>query len=218
MAAGLGALLALEREDRGGDLFACALLAVSLSFSSLGIPFAAAGRGARAHRPRASRREPGWSLIPIALYALWWLGWGQRGRRTTPRFDNLREPRATSSTGFASSIASLLGLATPRDEFRDRLARLGACRCCVVALVLAAVRLRRLGRVPRGLLVALAIALAFWALAGLNATIGREPDAGRYQYVGAILLLLIAAELLRGVRIPPAGVIARPRGRRPSPR
>ena len=41
MAAGVGALLALEREDRAGDLCACALLALSLSFSSVGIPFAA---------------------------------------------------------------------------------------------------------------------------------------------------------------------------------
>jgi hypothetical protein len=39
MAAGLGALLALERDERGGDALACGLLAVSILFSSLGLPF-----------------------------------------------------------------------------------------------------------------------------------------------------------------------------------
>ena len=109
--------------------------------------------------------------------------------------------------GFGSSIASLLGLATTREQFPITSLNWGV-PLLLVALVLAGVRLRHLGRVPRWLLVTLAIAVAFWALAGLNTTIGRGPDAGRYQYVGAILLLLIAAELLRGVRIPRAGVIA----------
>src|SRR5690242_4558624 len=39
MAAGLGALLALERGDRRGDVAACLLLAISVSFSELGIAF-----------------------------------------------------------------------------------------------------------------------------------------------------------------------------------
>ena len=40
MAAGMGALLALERGDRRGDITATALLVVGISFSSLGVPFA----------------------------------------------------------------------------------------------------------------------------------------------------------------------------------
>ena len=205
MAGGVGALLALEREDRAGDLCACALLALSLSFSSVGIPFAA---GVAVHvltGPGIGRRA--WvALVPIALYALWWLGFGSEAENNAS-FDNLLGAPKYVVEGFGSSIASLLGLATTREQFPITSLNWGV-PLLLVALVLAGVRLRHLGRVPRWLLVTLAIAVAFWALAGLNTTIGRGPDAGRYQYVGAILLLLVAAELLRGVRIPPAGVIA----------
>jgi hypothetical protein len=49
--------------------------------------------------------------------------------------------------------------------------------------------------------VALAIALTFWALAAMNQTFDRPPDASRYQYPSAVFLLLICGGLLRGVRI-----------------
>ena len=44
MAAGIGALLALERRDGRGDALACALLVVSLAFSELALPFGWAPR------------------------------------------------------------------------------------------------------------------------------------------------------------------------------
>ena len=50
--------------------------------------------------------------------------------------------------------------------------------------------------------MAVALGVSFWLLAALNASIFREPESGRYQYVGAVFLLLIAAELFRGVRPP----------------
>ena len=55
-ALGLATLLALEREDRGGDVLACALLVGSLCFSSVGIPFAigAAGQDRYADRTVAT--------------------------------------------------------------------------------------------------------------------------------------------------------------------
>ena len=62
-------------------------------------------------------------------------------------------------------------------------------------------RLRRIGRVPDRLWICLAILGAFWILAGLNQIPGRDPTASRYQYVGVILVMLVAAEMLRGVRI-----------------
>jgi hypothetical protein len=205
MVGGVGALLALEREDRAGDLCACALLALSLSFSSVGIPFAA---GVAVHvltGPGVARRA--WvALVPIGLYALWWLGFGSEAENNAS-FDNLLGAPIYVVEGFGSSIASLLGLATSREQFPITSLNWGV-PLLLVGVVLAGIRVRRLGRVPRWLLVTLAIAIAFWALAGLNTTIGRGPDAGRYQYVGAILLLLVVAELLRGVRIPRAGVIA----------
>ena len=39
----------------------------------------------------------------------------------------------------------------------------------------------------------------FWLLCGLNATFFGQANSGRYQYLGAIFLLAIAVELIRGV-------------------
>ena len=41
--------------------------------------------------------------------------------------------------------------------------------------------------------------LAFWSLTGLNASFFGQATSGRYQYIGRVFSLLIAAELLRGV-------------------
>ena len=72
----------------------------------------------------------------------------------------------------------------------------------VIAIALAIWRLWRGARRSRGLWAVLAAGGAFWFLSALNAIpVIRTPTIGRYQYPGAIFLLLIAAELLRGTRI-----------------
>ena len=199
MAGGVGALLALEREDRAGDLLACALLALSLSFSSVGIPFAA---GVAVHvltGPGIGRRA-WWSLVPIALYALWWLGFGSEAENNAS-FDNLLGAPKYVVEGFALQHRLPARPGDHAGAVSDHLAQLGGA----VAARRAGAR-RRPPATPReGAAVAAGDARdrgRLLVLAGLNTTIGRGPDAGRYQYVGAILLLLVAAELLRGVRIP----------------
>ena len=114
MAAGLGMLLALRRESRGGDRVACALLVVSICFSSLGIPFVAGALVAIATGPRWRSRVYV-VAVPVALYALWWLGWGHEASRTTS-LENLADAPLYVFDSIASAISSLLGLATPRDE------------------------------------------------------------------------------------------------------
>ncbi len=205
MAAGIGALLALDREDRTGDLVACALLLISLSFSSVGIPFAA---GVLVHVLTGSdiRRRAYVAALPIGLFAIWWLVFGQQAENRAS-LDSLLGSPGYIFDGFASSLSSLLGLATDRDQFPITSLDWGR-PLLIGVLVLAGLRLWRLGRAPRWLLVTLAVGLTFWFLAGINTAIGRGPDAGRYQYLGAIFLLLIAAELLRGVRVPRSAVVA----------
>ena len=46
----------------------------------------------------------------------------------------------------------------------------------------------------------LAAALANWFLTAFNAFPGRDPTSSRYQYAGAVFILLILANLLKGVR------------------
>jgi hypothetical protein len=53
----------------------------------------------------------------------------------------------------------------------------------------------------RRLWVLIAIAVGFWALAGINQIDGRPPGASRYQLMGLAPVLLIIAELLRNAVI-----------------
>ena len=116
MAAGLGALLALERRDQRGDLIACALLVVSILFSSLGLPFLLAAAVAIVLGPRGARLERVFTLVvPAGLFAVWWLGWGHDAD-TTITAENVATAPIFIIDGVASAISSLLGLATPRDE------------------------------------------------------------------------------------------------------
>ena len=205
MAAGLGMLLALERGDRRGDRLACLLLTVSILFSSLGLPFAAGAAVQVLRRPDRWRRLYV-VAIPVAVYAVWWLGWGHTAENAFS-LTNVAQTPLYLLDGVAASLASLFGLATPAVggvagglEWGRPLA--------VAAIFLALWRIYRIGRVPDRLWIVLAIAAAFWILAGFNQIPGREPAASRYQYIGVVFLLLIAAELLRGVRVKPGAVLA----------
>lgn len=200
MAAGLGMLLALERGDRRGDRLACLLLAVSIVFSSLGLPLAAGAAVQVLRRPDRWRRLY-IVAIPVAIYAVWWLGWGHTAESAFS-LTNVAKTPSFVINGIAASLASAFGLATPPAA--TVAGGLDWGRPLAVAAAVAVLwRLHRLGKAPEWLWIVLAIGGAFWILAGLNQIPGRDPTASRYQYIGVILALLVAAELLRGVRIGP---------------
>jgi hypothetical protein len=73
-------------------------------------------------------------------------------------------------------------------------------------VALAAYVIYRRGSVTRGLAVALSLLGAFWISGALIASPFREAISQRYQYMGAIFLLMAAAELARGVRFRPPAV------------
>jgi hypothetical protein len=54
---------------------------------------------------------------------------------------------------------------------------------------------------PHSFWSALVILLAFWFLDAISVMPGRGPNASRYQYVGAFLLLMVLAELAGGIRL-----------------
>jgi MFS family permease len=195
---GVAMLLALEREDRRWDAAACALLALSIGFSSLGLAFAVAAAVDILQR----RRSLGWRrayvvAVPLALYALWYLGWGHDAENHLSAHNALVSPRYVVE-GLSAAIGSLLALATIFDEAVGRSHWGYAALAVLVGLaVFARVRGRRFAP---GLWPVLAAAATFWFLAGFNAIPGREAWSSRYLYVGALFVLLIAAELLKGVR------------------
>jgi hypothetical protein len=198
MCCGLGMLLALDRHDPLGDKLACALLFGALVFSTLGLSFAVAAAVAVMIGPHRLRRAF-IVVIPVALYGIWWLRWGHLAENSFSLHNVARSPVYVFD-GFASSLSSLLGLATSRDEMA--LTSLDWGRVLFVgALLLAGLRLRRLGSIRPWFWVVTALAVSFWFLAALNAGPDRPPTSGRYQYMGAVFILLVAAELLRGVKL-----------------
>ena len=169
IAAGLGALLALDRDDRVGDRIACALLVVSTSFSELGVPFVV---GALVSvlvggRPRIGRLYV--AFVPLALYAIWWLGWGHTAESAlsldnvldSPKFvfDAARRPwpRCSGSRRHSAATGPI------------RLASSGVASCSWPG---SAWRCGGSGAwvgVPRTVWVVLAIGASFWFLTAFNA-------------------------------------------------
>jgi hypothetical protein len=197
MAAGIGMLLALDNPSRRGDVIACVLLFCSLAWSSLGLSFVLAGALFLVLTGNPLRRS--WVVaIPFALYVVWYARWGHYAENSLS-LDNLLSSPTYVFDGFASSVSSLLGMATPRDE--AAVTSLSWGRVLLIAgLVGAGFRIWRIRSVPRTFWVVLVLGVSFWFLAALNAGPDRPPNSGRYQYIGAVFVLMIAAELFRGVR------------------
>src|SRR6476659_8085208 len=213
-AAGIGMLLALDRDDQTGDRVACGLLLVSLCFSSLGLAFAAAALADLALPRRRPRRERAYvPLLPLAFFAVWWLGWGHTAKSQVS-FGNVEGTGSWVYDAAAQGSASIVGLSSVGVSDPNTLKGLDWGRALLgIALLLGTLRLIRLGRIPRGLWIALAAGAGFWVLAALNTNVFRTPGNVRYEYPSVVLVLLIAAEVLRGIRPRPVvialiGVIA----------
>lgn len=194
---GLAMLLFLDREDGRGDAWACAMLVLAVLSGSLGVSFVLAA----AVDVFLKRGTRGWRrayvfLVPGLVYLAWYAGWGHEAE-THLTLENVLNSPIYVMEGFASALGSLAGLSkTPASgpasiEFGAPL--------LVAALVAAALRIRQAG-VPAGLWPVAAAGLSYWLLAAFNFVPGREPTSTRYVYGGALFVLLIAAELLRGVR------------------
>jgi len=212
MVAGLGMLLALDRDDEKGDRIACILLTVSIVFSSVGLAFAAGALADLVMGKRSWKKRAYIALVPLALFALWWLGWGRNAEKKAA-LGSLWELPGFVFDSMAAGFTSLLGLATGDGSEASQPHLIWGKIVLVATAVLVAVRTVRLRRLPRGLVVALAIGFAFWVLIGLlpnlSATPEHAPTSSRYQYMTAVFLLLIVAEALRGVRVPmPVVVVA----------
>lgn len=201
---GLAMLLALERGDRRGDIAACVFLLLSFGFSSVAIPFAAAA----AVDVFQKRRTQGLArayvvLVPMALFGLWYLGWGSEAESHLSLQNVMTSPRFVLDSA-AVAAAGLVGLgesalAGPVDPSWGRPALIA------VAVVLGYRFLR--GRpIPPGLWPVAAAAATNWFLTAFNASAGRAPTSSRYQYMGAVLILLLLANLLQGERLSRRGV------------
>jgi hypothetical protein len=192
MAFGIGALLAFERRDRKGDVVACVLLLASLAFSEIALAFGV-GCAVSIALDRGPWRRAWVIAVPAFLYVVWYFGWGRQGPSSLT-FTHIANSPVYVLDGFASSMGSLLGFGQP--VLSDGSAGLDWGRPLLVAVVGMAVwgLLRTPSRRRTMILVPLSIGLTFWFLTAANAGLGRPPDASRYQYLGAVFILMIAAE------------------------
>lgn len=196
---GLAMLLALERGDRRGDIAACAFLCLSFGFSSVAIPFAAAA----AVDVFQKRRSHGLGrayvvVVPVALFAVWYLGWGSDAESHLSLGNLMTSPRFVLDS-VAVAVAGLFGfgdsaLAGPVDPAWGR-------PLLVALVVVFAYRLARGRSLAPGFWPIVAAAATNWFLTAFNASAGRAPVSSRYQYMGAVLVLLLLANLLQGERL-----------------
>lgn len=193
---GIAMLLALEREDRPGDLAACAFLILALGFSGLGLPFGLAAAVAILLKPRRTWLRRSYVVaIPAVLFAVWYRGWGHEAA-THISLENILESPRFVAEAMAATAASLVGLGT--DPIGGGSAW-GPAILVALVVALAYRQLRQPGFHP-GLWPIAAAATASWFLTAFNAAPGREAASSRYQYVAAVFLLMILANLFRGAR------------------
>ncbi len=195
---GLAMLLALDRGDRRGDAWACVFLVCAIGFSGLGICFIAAAAVAVAQGPRQTWLRRSYVFaVPLGLYALWWLGYGHDAESHISLHNLLMSPVFVLNS-VSVALASMLGLGPQVGAAPDP----SWGRALLVGLaILLGLRQWRL-KLPFAptLWPVLAAALANWFLTAFNAFPGRDPTSSRYQYAGAVFIVLILANLLKGVR------------------
>jgi hypothetical protein len=204
LALGLGAVLALQRSDRRGDILACFLLVLSIAMIELGLAFAVGIAVAVLLRPDRWRRV--WIfLVPIALYGGWWL-WAQHFDQPAIELANVKLIPLTVTNAVAAIAGSVFGLnPTGAGVFQPTTGITGWGSALAALAVVALVWRVSRGGVPRTLWVFLAVAVSYWVLIALG---DRAADSSRYIFVGTLLVFLVAADALSGARLPAAAVLA----------
>ena len=207
VAAGLSSLLLLERRDRPGDIGACLLLVVSVATYTTGLCFLVGVAISVLLHPDRRRRL--WVfLVPLALYAAWWL-WSLSS-------DASAESEVTASNilvipnwvadSLASVIAGLAGLNYDfAAEMSDAIDLAWGRVLAALAAVALALRIRR-GDVPVSVWAFLAIGLTYWSLGALASDPFRSPGSVRYIYMGSVAVLLVGVAALPPLRLSKRGL------------
>ena len=195
LAAGMGAVLAIERRDRRGDILACLLLAVSIAMIELGLSFALGIAIWLALRDRRGALHRAWIVVlPLILYAAWYL-WARKFGQSETAAGNLHLIPETFLHGAASVLGALSGTnPIVAGSYGGSVTWFGRALAVAAALALAW-RLWR-GALPRTIWIWLTVLGSYWLLLALAA---RPPEGSRYILVGAVLAILIAADALRGL-------------------
>jgi len=198
LAAGLAAVLAVQREDRRGDLLTCLLLVFSVAMIELGLSFAVGIAVWLLLARRQGMLRRAWVVaVPVLLYAAWYVWSQQLFGQSEGQAGNIDLIPETVLRGAAAALGSLTGT-NPilPGAYVGSVTWFGRALAIAAALVFLA-RLRW-GSLPRTVWVWLLVLGSYWGLLALAA---RPAEASRYIFVAAVLLVLIAADSVRS-RLP----------------
>jgi hypothetical protein len=190
LAAGAGALLCLQRGGRRGDRTAAGLLTLSLASSSPGLAMCA-GAAALLAWSRSPRRR--WWVVaaPLALYGVWYLGYGTQGLELS----NLNRAPSYMVEIAGSALGALAGLSSSRLQ----------AGIALLAVLLTALVARRGARLPPLAAAGMTAAFTFWLLVALTRAQNHNAVNSRYLYPSAVCILIGAGALLSWRRTTPAG-------------
>ena len=194
LAFGLGAYLALERNDRLGDVLACALLTASVATIEVGISLLV-GIAVLVLLQRDRWRRVWIFVVPAALYAAWWI-WARKFHQdqSALSIENLHLIPKTVYHAAAAALGALTGTNPVIPATYNTVVTWFGKGLAVLAAFAVGFRLWR-GRVPKALWAWLAVLLFYWVTMGAAA---RPPEGSRYLFFGAVGILLVGAEALRG--------------------
>ncbi|HVY79142.1 MAG TPA: hypothetical protein VG898_11605 [Solirubrobacterales bacterium] len=203
---GLGALLALERDDRRGDVAACVLLCLGVASYSVALAFVVGIAVVILLDDERVRRI--WVVaIPALLYLAWWL-WAQGAAGGNGESNaSISHALLFPSWGF-QSLSAVLGALSGFGYRFDPTASPPPVGLPLAALALVAFGWRLSQRpFPRTLWAALAIVLALWMLEVLVYDPGwRRPYDPRYLFPMTVTVLVLASEAAAGMRWSRAGI------------
>lgn len=203
LAAGIVALISAGRDGRQADLLTCGALIVSLASGSQGIGFVVGA--AVIILPRRDWRHRLWVVaVPIVLYGLWYLRYGQQVSET--HLSLWTTSLSYELQSLSATLAPLLGLSSvsPQTGLLDATFGVPLALAAIAALGFFTWR----GWRPRPLFWGAAATLVvLWLAASLSNTpqFYRPPADPRYLSTGAVLVLVCLVTALRRPKLPGRG-------------
>jgi hypothetical protein len=187
-ATGVATLLFLDRGDRAGDIGAAIALTASIASGGIGLVFAA-GALVELAWTRASWRRLWVPLAPLALYGLWYVGWGD----SKGQLANLSHAPTFITDAAGNAAGALFGASVGPGRV--------LAACVAIVIIVSVVRAWPIS--PR-FANTLAMLGGFWLLLVYSRGSGvyGSPTESRYIYIGALLLLLVGAEVLGTWKVP----------------
>ena len=190
VACGIGALLALDRDDRRGEVIACALLVLGVLTYTTALAFVLGIAVSLLIRPDRWQRL--WIVaIPIVVYATWWI-WSLDQSVNSGSQIVVSDVLVFPAWAF-QSLAAVASAVTGLDyEFAPTATNAAGTVLAFVVIGVIGWRIRRRGVTP-ALWAVIATALALWLMGSVSQTDLRQPDSSRYLYPGAAIVTLALA-------------------------